>query len=305
MIRELFAQLRRSATLRPPALLLALAPASCLGDPSEPVVEGRVEIVGTGTAELDPNTVQWLDGTYGGGCVSRAGNWSLRVSGNATMDYTALTVLQNNSACTLTITKVAAASAYTASPSLSLATSYQGSASTFGSPTAFYGNAVISSTSFASNFTVTLAVSDNANLGTGSTTGTYASVNGTASASAATSPNYTLDVNTGALTVNTDASYNVSSVTGYAVLTTGTVAGTGYYVDQGTLPSSPNFAQLDSGYAGATTTAISGANPQVAAAAFGLAGLSLSSSIVRTIVIQRLVSGVKSYQTFTITFSHP
>ena len=127
------ASIRRWIDPRLTALVLALVPASCAGELSEPdAVQATVEITGQGAAALSVGSIQWIDGTYGAGCVGRAGgNWSARVSGNAAMDYAALTVTTNNSACTLTLTKVVADTTYTGSPSIAMTGSYAGSASSF------------------------------------------------------------------------------------------------------------------------------------------------------------------------------
>ena len=125
----------------------------------------------------------------------------------------------------------------------------------------------------------------------------------TSSTTSGSSPNYSLDLKKGAFAITvSDTTSSVQSSTGTANLVQGTITGNGYYVDQGTLPSNPTFAQLDTAYAGAATTAISGSPVQIPASAFGLTGVNLTSSVVRTIVIQRNVSGGHSYQTFAVTF---
>jgi hypothetical protein len=291
------------------SLTTAAVSGGCI-TPEDQVVTASAETINATSAALGAGTLLWANGTYGAGCVSRSGNWSVRISGSDPMDNAALSVLQNNTACVLTLTGLVADQAYTASPSINMTTSYQGSASAFapasGGSLSFYGNAALSASTFASNFVVTILYSDNPNPGTGAVTGGYASVSATSSATSVASPNYTLDLTTGALTVLTDVNYVVQSVSGTANLVQGTITGGGYFVDQGTLPASPTFAQLDTAYTAATKTAMSGSNPQtIPASAFGLSGVDLTTSAVRTIVIQRVVSGVPAYQTFKITVSHP
>jgi hypothetical protein len=290
------------------------APGGCGGTetPGKPAGTGSAGVQATAavasqSAALSTGTVQWLDGTYGAGCVARSGSWSVRVSGNATMDYPALSVVTSNTACVLSLTKIVADQSYTGSPSIAMTASYQGSASGFtpgDGGVSFYANAALSSSSFASGFTVTILYSDNAAGAAGALGANYVPVNATSATTNATSPNYTLDLAGGALSVVENGSFVVQSVSGNANLTDGTVTGEGYFVDQGVLGSAPTFAQLDAAYGAATPTTISGANPQVAAAAFGLVGVNLTTAAVRTIVIRHVVSGVAAYQTFQITFSH-
>jgi len=285
------------------ALVAVAATAGTCGNASDPAAVGAsVEVT---YEALSANTIQWIDGTYGVGCADRSGAWSVRVSGGVTMDYPALSVVKNNTACVLTLTKVVADQSYTGSPAIALTTSYAGSASTFtgDAGVGFYANAQLSSASFASSFTVSLVYSDNPNLLTGSLAGAYASVSATSTTAGTASPNYTLDLTTGAFATTVSATTSsVQSVSGTANLVLGTTAGEGYYVDQGTLPSNPTLSQLDSAYSGATKTTISGSPVLIPASAFGLTGVNISSAIVRTIVIQHNVSGVHSYQTFAITF---
>jgi hypothetical protein len=228
------------------------------------------------------------------------------------MDNPALSVVKNNTACVLTLTSLVTnedtKTTYTASPAIVLSASYAGSASSFasGASIAFYGNAMISPADFSSSFTMTILYSDDPSLATGALTGGYATVTASSSTQSIAAPDYTLDLTTGALTASVDNAFIVQSVSGTAILDAGSVTGNSYYVNQGTLPASPTFAQLDTAYQGASPTAISGGgNVTIAASTFGLSSVNLSSTVYRTVVIQRLVSGVASYQTFRIGFSHP
>lgn len=288
------------------AFAAILAAGGCAQD--EASVGGSGMAIEQSSSALTIGTLQWANGTYGAGCVTRSGSWSLRISGSATMDNPALSVVQGNAACVLTLTQLVADQTYIGTPAIALGTSLAGSASAFApnaSPLAFYANAALSSASFNADFTVTVLYSDDANLKTGAVTSGYASVAATSSATGINAPNYTISL--GSLTVQVDVNYVVQSATGTANLTDGTVTGTTYFVDQGTLGASPTFAELDAAYNAASPapTSISGANPQVAASAFGLVGVNLSSTAYRTIVIRRLVTTVPSYETFRIAFSHP
>ena len=279
-----------------------------------PSVVGKPDIVNRSSSALSTGVLQWANGTYGASCTTHASaSWSLKITGNSvTMDNPALAVVQDNTACVLTLTELVTnentKTTYTATPSITLGAAYVGSASAFanGGVTAFYGNAMMAPADFSANFSVTILYSDNPSLATGALTGVYASVTASSATQSITAPNYSLDLNSGSLTVAVNNAYTVQSVTGTASLVASSVTGTSYYVDQGILGASPTFTQLHTAYSSATTTAIADTgNVSIAASAFGLSGVSLSSTVYRTVVIQRLVSGVAAYQTFRIAFSHP
>lgn len=285
---------------------------ACLGEDS--TVTGEPEIVNRSVSALSLGNLLWANGTYGANCTSHVGaSWSMKITGgNVTMDNPALSVVQDNTTCVLTLTALVTnentKTTYTASPAITLGAAFAGGGSAFdsGAGTAFYGNAKMSPADFSSNFTVTILYSDNPSLATGAITGVYASVTAAAVTQSIDAPNYALDLDTGALTVIVNSSFVVQSLTGTATLTASTVTGGSYYVDQGTLPATPTFAQLDTAFKSATTTAISGGGDvTINSSAFGLTGVSLNSTVYRTIVIQRVVSGVASYQTFRISFNHP
>lgn len=296
------------------ALGAVLALTSCAAGQPEVSADSKV-VVETTSASLTGSLLEYANGTYGSSCSHYASqSWSVPINNYAgALPNSALAVVMNNGAsCVLTLTSLVTSESggttYAASPSIALGTSYAGTASTFssGSGTAFYGNAMLSSVSFAANFTLNILFSDNpkstnsGSLGTG-----YATVSASASSTGSNSPTYTLDLTTGAFAaaVN-DATDLVQSVSGTANLVLGSIAGTSYYVDQGNLPSNPTFAQLDSAYPASPTTILNGTNPvQIAASAFGLTGVNLSSAAVRTIVVQLSSSGVPSYQTFAVTFN--
>ena len=116
--------------------------------------------------------------------------------------------------------------------------------------------------------------------------------------------NYTIDVS--GLTFQLDATKLVTSVGGQAQLTDGTLTGSTYAIDMGTLPATPTYDQVSLAWVAALLTqkTITGANPAVPGAQFGILVLSLlSSSQVRTLIVQRTVAGVSAYQLFRITFT--
>lgn len=90
-----------------------------------PDVSARAEVATT-TQALTAGSVTSVNGTYGAGCTGRSGSWSARVSGTDPLTYPPLTVVRNNAGCSLTLTSLVADQTYTGSPSIPLATAYQG-----------------------------------------------------------------------------------------------------------------------------------------------------------------------------------
>jgi hypothetical protein len=219
----------------------------------------------------------------------------------------ALSVVQNNTACVLTLTELVADSTYALSPSIAMTGSYPVSPSSVASGSSqFYVSAKLSATSFSGNFSISLAYSDDPAAVTAGVTASYLSVTGSGAAAAVAAPTYTVAFDTApALDVRVDAGYVVTQVSGKASLTDGATTGTGYVVDLGTLSASPTFADVDAVYNAGSPVTISGANPQVDGTAFSLVGVDLHTAAVRTLVIRNRVSGVSSYQAIRITFSHP
>ena len=221
--------------------------------------------------------------------------------------------------CTLTLTSLVTSESgkttYTASPSITLGASYAGSASTFssGSGTAFYGNAMLSATGFASNFTVDILYSDNPNNSAQQNlTGAWASVTASSATTVNSAPNYTFSF--GSLAICTDNAFTVegSCSSGSATVSpasSGPVYGDHYCVDSSLTTASPTFTQVDTAYAGTscttTKTTISGNSAfNVAESSFSLTSLS-TSPVYRTVIVHNSTSGVNSYQTFFIAFTQP
>lgn len=297
------------------SILCALAVASftiagCEAEPKK-IVAAQAAVLDRSTQALGIGALRWANGTYGAGCTDRAGNWSVRISGADPMDHAALAVVENDTSCELTLIELVADTTYTATPSIDMTDAYPASASTFasGGVDRFYANAKLSSATFAANFVVNILYSDDPNAVTGGVVASYVSGTATASSMSVTSPDYSLDLVTGALAVQVNANDVAESTTGFAILNDGAIASAqgveGYIVDLGTLPAAPTFAELDAAYTAGLPTAIAGANPQVPAAAFGLVGVDITTAAVRTIVVRRTVSGVRSFQTFKLTFSKP
>lgn len=247
-----------------------------------------------------------LNGTYGAGCTGRTGAFSVAFPGySGAMPNPGLSVVRNNAACVLTLTSVLANSAtYSAVQAIALGTNYQGSAATAfsnGTP-AFYANAKISATSFAANFTITLYASDDPNdLVPPSTTATYATVNGSASATLNPPPDYTADLSTFAVQV--DAANLVVAATGDVMLTVQAQSGEGYAISSDASLDTTDANAVASAYT--SPTAITDSPIDITATSLDLVGVDLSAdNVVRRIIIAHTQNGVTSYQVITLGL-HP
>lgn len=146
------------------ALVLGVASASAMGSlggcATEASVTATVQVI---AAPLLGASVAAINGTYGSGCTERAGPWSVRVGGIDPLAHAPLSVVANNSACTLTITSVDAGQTYTGAPLFAMTTAFQATASAYAlapeGPVAFYGNAKLDAPDFASDFAIQLLVS--------------------------------------------------------------------------------------------------------------------------------------------------
>ena len=275
------------------------------GSPPPSDVRAQPEIVNRSGGALATASLKWLNGTYGPSCVSRSGAWSLDLGGTSgLMDHPALSVVKSNVGCELAVTALVADATYSASPALSLRSTYGGMASAFSKPgegPSFYGNARLDTSTFDGNFVLSLLFSGDPSGQTGSTSGTYATSTATSSSSAVEPPDYAFDLS--GVAYQYDINKVVASVSGGVALTDRNFTGESYVVDAGTLGASPTFAAYDAAYAAGTKTTLSSANPTIDTSKLLSVGTDLSSPVVRTIVIRRVVEGVVAYQAIRVTFT--
>ena len=301
---------RAASTFGVVGFLLVGAVGGCSsGDDGQDDVTPNVEIVDHTRSGLGATAVKSINGTYVG-CFQRSGAWSVNVSGG-TLTNPALTVVKDDTSCTLQVTEVVADQTYAAAAAMTLTTSYAANATAFapssGGSTAFMANAMLSAVDFASNFTLTLLYSDDLSQTTApDVTGNYATVQASSAVLTVTAPNYTISLTSGTpFTFQLDANKIVQSVAGNASLTDGTITGSGYVIDNGTLPASPTYVSVALVYAAGTERLITGSNPVIPSSYFSLTGQNLTSTVVRTVIVSRTVSGVKAYQLFKISFKAP
>ena len=265
----------------------------------------NVELIDATRGALTTAKVRWANGMFGPGCKSRSGQWSVPIDPSVTtMDNPLLSVSRNDVTCTLKITELVGDETYRAAPPLVLTTVFTPVAAPFNRPAAvggkaaFYANARLGTTTFDGPFTLTVLVSGEAAESAVSASGTYATSRASASVTTVSAPDYAVDIST--LAFEFDAYPLVTAVTGNLALTTGKYAGDGYVVVD-TLPTTPTYADYDAAYkAGKAQPILNGAT--IPGSALLAVGSALTSDVVRTVLVQRTVDGVPSYQVITVTF---
>jgi hypothetical protein len=274
-------------------------------------VAARLEIINKTSSALSTGAITSVTGTYSAACSGRAAGgtdgWTVDM---VTPHNTNLSVRKNDSDCILTVRNIVTADGtFIGNPAIALDTSYQASGSAFAkaaNPLAFYGNAKISASTFGADFTITLLVSDDASgtdAGTAPTAGFATQSGSVSNSSTVPAPAYLLTF--GDMTVTKDADNVVDSTGGFAQLgTEGGVEGEDYAVVEGDM-SGATYAAVHAAYTSAATkgTLASLENDQLPSSAFGLETADLDTPTYRTVIIRHKVSGVSSYQYFSVLFN--
>jgi hypothetical protein len=292
---------------------LAASATGCSSSPSDnPNVSGRGEIINQTKSALDSASITEIDGTYAS-CQDRTdgSGWTVTGVDGTHLTGGTLSVVENDTACTLTMTSLSVGSTlYQADTAISMIATYAATASAFkingAGATMFYGNAKLSAMGFASAFTVDVLASDApSETDAGALAAGFATRTGTATAGTVPASNYTFDLTSGAFALTKDINNIVDAVSGYAQLTEGGTPLNGE--DYAIVTGSPgSFAQVDAAWKGTTISGgpLSGLTAlELPAGGFGLETKDLTDGQVRTVIVRHTVSGVSSYQTFTITFT--
>lgn len=289
-------------------LLMAMGACGDAEPEEEETVHPKIVQVGGKAEALTSNAVTAMNGTYTT-CLERSGSWSVRLSGTDPLDNPELSVIKGDTNCVLKLTAIVAGQTFLATPPLTLGASYQASTAAFavsGGTTAFYANAKLDLGGFGTDFAIGLLHSGDPYLtDAGTISATYATVQSSGQAVLIPPPDHTISF-TGAspLTVQLDANKVVTSVAGSATLIAGLLPGGNYMIDQGTLPASPTYAQVQGVFTGPGTN-ITSASQAIPASQFGLVGVSLASPVVRTVIVGRLLNGLLGYQLIKVTFKSP
>lgn len=302
----------RNTTIRSFFYCLLIGSAAATGCGEEQLAKPQVDLIDKVSHALSVNTVRAIKGTYGAGCISRSGTWALGLN-SYTPAEGALSVVKNNSACSLAVTEVHAGTLatpdlYTMTAPLDLGASYPTNGSAFLlnglGDTVFFANFRIQpDMGFSTNFTLEMVYSDDSTEVTASKAATYAVQAATATSGNVPPPDYTISMS--GITIQVDAEDVVQSATGTALLTDGMFAGEQYVVDADTLSATPSFAEVDAIFAAGSQKTLMGANPTIPAADFGLGGIDLTAPKTRNVIVANIENGTRSYQIFRVTFNHP
>ena len=276
-------------------LVGAMSVSACSGDAS---VNGKVDVIDMRSEQLLSSDLESVNGTYGAGCTDRSGDWSVEIEPGAALANDELDVVLHDVACVLTVTElVTTGGTLAAAPGIALTTSYKVSASEFGNPLKFYGNAKLNSVSFASDFTITVLYSDDPALAADADKdATFEVIQSAAEGDSVSAPDYTIDM--AGLSFGTDAEDVVQSSSGSVAVTAGIFAGQTYVVVEG--GGLDSYEDLDVAFNLGSPAAIGATIP---AAAFTLDGEDLTTPLLRTLIFANIESGVASYERFEITFN--
>ncbi len=292
-----------------PALLSIIAAATLATacSSADDSVTPKLEIINHTSSALSADAITAVNGTYGDACDGRASDgsdtWTFAIGNPA---GTTLSVRKNDADCVLTIKSLVAGGTFIATPDIPLTAAWKATASAFAEssqPIAFYGNAMISSTTFASDPTISVLVSDSPNASTPSEkSADFVTYSSNVSTETVPASSYALDLDS--FDVAKDANSVVQSVAGYAQLTQGAVAGQDYAIYDGALTGSSTIEEIEAAFASAQAKGAlaSLTSLQLPASDFALAGVDLGTRPQRTIIIRNTDRAVSSYQLLLITF---
>lgn len=281
----------------------------------------EVAVFDRSRSNLSLGTLNEVNGTYTG-CIHHTDGdpWSAPIGGFSSLDNPALSVVEGDSACLLTVTSVLIDDdTYVPVTPIELGDSYLQAGVAFklynpmtmmpASQIAFFGNLKVSSASYAYGFSMSLVYSDDPRLTSGgSSNSIYRTTSASATEGQASPPDYTADSST--LQVQTNSAKTITAVSGSVDLTRHSVQGQNYVIDSSNLGASPSFDTLNTQFAAGTPVAITNnTNPSIAASDLGLVndtGLA-TGNVKRNIIIQNLdaTTGVKAYQAITVTIIPP
>jgi hypothetical protein len=291
-------------------LSASVASTGCaVGGGDDSVVSPRVEVIDRVQSALSMSRterIQAVNGVYGDMCRDRWGqHWSVAVNGSTYLKYPALSVVKNDSECTLTLTEVVLDDdSYVAAPSLNMTTSYASSPSTFrhGDHTwnVFYANANIDTVSFATDFTIRLLVSEDPHMGWSPAPATYTAQSSTVEASGVPAPDYFIDATS--LAIQVDANWVVTAVSGHTQIHEHETAAQAYAIYDGMV----FWWEVEDIEAAWDSARIKGDVAELPllrldAEQFDLLGQHLP--VHRTVMFRNSQEGVSSYQVHTLEFS--
>lgn len=305
---------RRLTQLTALACMSALS-AACGINADDDTVKPSVEVIDhTKSALSNAGGIASVKGTYGPLCHRHNGGdpWSVTFDANGEVTDSTLSVTMNDADCILSVTALVSGSSnpelFVASSPIPMSDAY-GEAAGFknaGQPDpekalGFYGNAKLSATNFASNFKISLLISDAPSSSQETQSSTYTQTTATeVRADGVQAPNDTLDLSSIAVTI--DADDKVLTRGGWVVIGDGDRPATSYTI-LSSLSESPTFAEVDGAYANADHFEISDEGSHVVPVGnFLSVGDDLTGGFAKWLLLRRAESGVAAYQVIKITF---
>jgi hypothetical protein len=295
------------------ALFIIASSAACSMSTTDEVLDPSAVVIDQSKHALTTGTLAWARGTYSTSCKNpdtgaartASEEWTLKISGDTT---STLKVVRNDADCVLTLNALGTASeTYLADPAIAMNDAYQAKGSAFaqdGGAIEFIANAKLSVADMSENFVMSILFSDDlASADGGSKTGSWAQFEGSSSEGVVAAPQYAV---TNTIAVETDVDDRVSATTGSVAfsLASGKQAGDNYRIVDGAI-AGLSFATVDAAYnaAGGTAPAAIPTPFTLQSAAILANGSELTA--YRTVIVQRAVDGVASYQVFTLEFLEP
>ncbi len=289
------------------ASLFALLSSGCA---AEAIGSASVKNQGAG----GPFTVLELNGTYGSGCVSRSGNWSVPMVRLTQTTNPSLDVIRGNATCELTLKSVrigeeesSAVFVYADWPVPLTGSFYPNPIPFRQSPAdniSFFANMRIDpDTSFQSDFMIRFEYSDQPTAAGTSQGSSFSTQSATATSLGMAAPNYIPQA--GGLAIKVDVNYVVQSATGQLRLYRGTNPGTTYAVTDAPLTMKSSYDEVNQVFVAASQRDITTSPIVLDASEFQLIGVDLTAPVVRTIILAAGTPSARSYQLVTVTFVHP
>jgi hypothetical protein len=277
------------------------------------VAPGSASVLDRTTRALAIGSVLELNGSYDPGCIERQGQvWSVGLGDFQSLTNAPLSVVLNDAGCVLYVTSFrvgtqAVSQLYLPPVPVALGADFFAAGVPFRldpqEPVAFYANLRIEpDTSFQGPFTVTALYSEDVQA-TSLQVGPTSSSQVSAQLAAAGVPAPGIKASFTDLGFQVDAQGVVQSVAGYATLTVESVAAQSFIVEVGQLGETPSYAEVDAAFLAGVQMPMSGPTGMIPAGAFGLAGQSLATPLVRNIILANEEAGTRSYQLIRITFA--
>lgn len=273
-------------------------------------VEGHGDTISRTRQALAIGAAMEINGIYGENCVQRSGAWSVGLVSFGLLTNAPLSVAMGDVACTLSVTSVrfgsaAATELYSPDAPIELGASFAFAGSALrkqpGDPASVYANFRIQpDMSYSQDFSVQMLYSDDPSATSLANNADLAIVSGQAAAGAVPAPDYA--ANSSGLHFQIDANKMVQSASGQVDLMTQGVSGQLYVIDS-TVTDVGSYAAVDAAFLAGTAKALTGMDPFIPVAEFGLVGYQLLAPLKRNVIISNEVNGVRSYQIVTITFS--